>query len=151
MILTHEIIGVPSLNKKEIKMEVNWNPNDHETNECKVLKFIFPNKEELFIEKRHFFSLLMIIGSEQEQKKAIPVQITRTRHYATNMFVRLNQDMKKGEILKVPVNITLPAVSEEIVADVIKGKKVPKVDKDILPSAKLLVPSSITNKAILHK
>lgn len=93
----------------------------------------------------------MIIGSEMEQEKAIPVSISRVRHYVTNLFVRMNQDMKKGEILKVPVNITMPAVSEEIVADVIKGKKVPKVDKDILPSSKLYVPESIKKAAITHK
>ena len=151
MLHTHEILGVPSLNNKEIKMEVNWQPDNPETNECKVLKFIFPNGEELFIKKEHFFSLLMIIGSPEEQKKAIPISITQQRHWQSNLFIMLNKDMKRGEILKVPVNIPLPAVSEEIVGAVLKGKKVPKVDKDILPSLKIAVPESIKKVAVEHK
>ena len=37
--------------KNDFIMEVNWNPKDEATNECKVIKFTFPDGKTIFAKK----------------------------------------------------------------------------------------------------
>lgn len=133
--------------KNDFIMEVNWEDNE-KTNECKVIKFTFPDGKKAFIDKENLYSLLFIMGTRQEQTKLVPQTITQVRHYKTTMYVQLTKDTKKGEILKVPVDISLPSVSEEVVAELKKERHLPG-DNHLkeLKSSGILVPESIKTKA----
>jgi len=126
-------------------IEVNWNPEDEKTNQCKVLKVTFPNGDTAFIKKELLLSLLWVIGKRSEQRKMIPQKITKVRHYITTLWVQIKQDMKKGDILKIPVNISLPAVSEEVIAELKKDAKKLKVERDPNQS-QIIVPDYINAK-----
>jgi len=125
--------------KRDFFVEVNWAPENEDINQCKVLRFTFPKKGSAYIKKEDLLALLWIIGSPKEQRKMIPQKITKVRHYITTLWVQVKKDCKAGDIIKVPVNITLPAVSEEIIAEL--KKKPPKVEKDV-KSSSFLLPSS---------
>ena len=134
-----------------LTVEVNWNPEDEKTNKCKVLKLTFPDGKRVFIKKEHLFSLLFVIGSKSEQRKMIPQRITNVRHYVTTMYIKLKTDTRKGDVLKVPVNISLPSVSEEVYAELKKEKRIEKGNKSILPSSGIVVPEYIKRSAKSNK
>lgn len=143
--------------KNDFYVEVNWRPDDPNINQCKVLKFIFPGKKgekprEAYVDKKMLLSLLWIIGSRSEQRKMIPQKITVVRHYRTNLYIRVNQDLKAGDILKVPVCISLPAVSEEIIGEIERRENLRKaLKRDIEKTPKLYVPTELEKRSILHQ
>jgi len=117
--------------RKDFFVEVNWDEKNESINECKVLKFTFPNGETALVKKEELLGLLFIIGRPEEQRKMIPQKITKVRHYRTTLWVQVKKDMRAGDIIKVPVDITLPAVSEEVIAELKKKpNKSLKVEKD---------------------
>ena len=133
--------------KNDCTMEVNWEDNK-ETNECKVIKFTFSDGKKAFIDKQNLYSLLFLMGTRPEQAKLVPQTITQVRHYKTTMYVQLTKDTKKGEILKVPVDISLPSVSEEVVSELKKEKHLPgDLHVKELKNSGILVPESVANKA----
>ena len=103
--------------KNDLIAEVNWNTKNKDLNECKVVKFILGGKTA-YISKEMLNTMLFVIGSRKEQRKMIPQVLTRVRHLNKTMWVMLKSDAKKGDIIKVPVNITVPAVSEEVISEI---------------------------------
>ena len=120
MLETFEKFLIPDLGKKnKFFVEVNWNPEDELTNQCKVLKCTFPNGDQIFIEKKHLIELLFSIGSPEEQRKMIPQKILRTRNYETMIGVTAKKDIKKGEKINFPLKITLPTFEQEAIAELL--------------------------------
>ena len=119
-------------------MEVNWNPDNKLTNECKVIKFTFPDGKKAFVKKEQLHAVLFAMGTPAEQQKMIPVKLTQVRHWKSDIYILMQKDMKKGQVLKAPVDITLPSVSEEVIGgfakDMIKSGKLPKIDKECAPN-----------------
>jgi len=152
MIKNHEVFRIPQLNKgKSIEVEVNWNLKDKETNECKVLKFKWPDGSESYVKKDLFYGFLFTIGSREQQRKMIPQKIRDVRHYETDLYLQMRKDCKQGDIIKVPVNISLPSVEEEVIGEVVKQKRaqqaLKKADSGIIVPA-MSNPTKITKEKL---
>ena len=118
MLKTHEKIRVPDINKeKDFFAEVNWAPKDKRTNECKVIRFSFPNGDSALVLREHLNAILFAIGKEEDQRKLIPQTINRSRHYETVVGVVATKNIQKGEQINFPIKLTLPTFSEEIIAE----------------------------------
>lgn len=100
-------------------MEVNWlGDNDEETNNCKLIKFVFPDGKESLIKKEHLNAILFAIGTKAEQMKMIPQVIRKVKHYETVIGIKAIKDIKKGENIVVPISLSLPSTEEEAIAEV---------------------------------
>jgi hypothetical protein len=127
MIHTHERFKLIDLNNKPAGIvEVNWNPEDEKTNECKVLKFIYPDGSTSFVERKILNELLFAIGKAEDQRKMIPQTHKRVRWYETTLGVRATKDIRKGETITFPIKITLPSIEEEAIGEIAKQLKVSK-------------------------
>ena len=116
-------LRLPDMNhKKDIEMEVNWNPADNTLNDCQVVKFIFPDKTEAYIKREDLNFFLFTIGKPEDQQKMIPQKLTKVKWYETVVGVKATKDIRKGENITFPIKISLPA--EEV--DAIKSIKVDK-------------------------
>ena len=124
-------LRLPDLKKKnDINMEVNWS-SDADLADCKVVKFIFPDKSEAYIAREDLNFFLFTIGRPEDQQKMIPQKLTSVKWYETVLSIKATKDIRKGENITFPIKITLPA--EEV--DKIGSLK--KVDKS--PSG-LIIP-----------
>ena len=126
MLIEYEKFTLPlkGTNKK-VFAEVNWNKDDSSTNECKELKFTFPDGTVGGMQKEHLMSLLFAIGSPREQMNMIPQRIIKSRWYETRLGITAKEDIKKGEKIVVHVKIPLPSVTDEVIADVSRRLRVP--------------------------
>lgn len=106
----------------DITAEVNWRTEDEKLNKCQVVRLTLDG-ERAYISKKELNAFLFVIGARNEQRKMIPMTVTKVRHYKTTVSIMLPKDAKKGTIIRGPVTITLPAVSEEIVGEVAKKAK----------------------------
>jgi hypothetical protein len=127
MIKDHQKFKLIDLNNKPAGIvEVNWNPKDESTNECKVLKFIYPDGSTSFVERKILNELLFVIGKPEDQRKMIPQTIKRVRWHETVLSVKAHKDIRKGENITFPIKITLPSIEEEVIGELAKQLKVPK-------------------------
>lgn len=118
MLESHEIFDIPDENKNHnLQIEVNWNPTDPKTNECKVIKVIHPDGKESYIKKDYFFSVLFAIGTSEEQRKAVPQTVTKSKWYETVLSVKATKDIAKGESIVFPIKISLPDERREAIAE----------------------------------
>ena len=123
MLLDYQKAKIKDLYGKEtgIELEVNWNPGDENTNECKIIKLTYGNKD-FYIKKEEFFAFLWLIGSSTEHMKMVPQKIRRTKWYETVISVKALKDVKKGDNLTFPIKLTLPTTEEEVIADIKRSK-----------------------------
>lgn len=118
-------------NQNHIVGEVNWNPEDEKTNDCKVIKLTLPDGNNTFLKKEYLNTLLFAIGTSEEQQKMIPQRIVRTRHYKTMLGITAKKDIRKGEKINFEVDIPMPDVEEEIIGQ-LKKKVENKTSKGII-------------------
>ena len=104
--------------KNDLIVEVNWNPNDPKTNECKILKLTYPDGKTAFVKRDLLNSFLFAIGTESQQRELIPQTIHKVKWYETILSVKATKNIKKGEQVTFPIKITLPVTEEEYI-----GKK----------------------------
>lgn len=126
MLKEHEKLRIPDENKlKEMVWEVNWNPKDKKTNECKYVRVHFPDKSMALVKKEYLMAALFALGTAKEQRDITPKVQRTSRHYETVVSVTAKQDIKKGQSMTFPLKLTLPTFDEEVIAeakrDVIKG------------------------------
>ena len=121
MIKNHEQFKIPDENKsKELILEVNWNPRDTKTNDCKFIKAIFPNGDTSLIRKEHLNAVLFAIGTEEEQRKMIPQTTIHSRWYETVVSVKAKKDIQKGDAITFPIKLSLPSLHEQAIAGIRK-------------------------------
>lgn len=109
---------LPDANKKNnIKAEVNWNPTDVNSNECKIIKFILPNGKESYIKRDDLNEILFAIGKAEDQRRLIPQKLTHVKWYETVVGVKATKDIKKGEVINFPIKLSLPAGEEEVIGE----------------------------------
>lgn len=117
MVDKHLKFRLPDLNKeKEFTIEVNWDLKDKRTNESKILRCIFPDGSEVLIDKKHFHAVLFAIGNPEEQRKMVPQKLISTRWYETTLGITATKDIRKGELINVPVKLSMPTQEEEVIA-----------------------------------
>ena len=108
--------------------EINWNPLDEDTNNCKVVKFTFPDGKQSYVKKKHLVEMLFAMGSPEEQVKMIPQKLIRTRWYETVVGVKAKRNIGKGEMINFPIKLSLPDREEEIIGNRKVGiQKIPRI------------------------
>lgn len=97
---------------------VNWNPEDEDTNECKIFKFTFPDGKEAHVERKHLLEILFACGRAEDQQKMIPQTLETVHHYKTVLGIKANKDIGKGEMVNFPVELSVPcsALREDVIS-----------------------------------
>ena len=122
MLTEHEIFQIPTINKKDFRIEVNYKPDDPATNECKILKLKFPDGSTDYVKREHLYSFLFAIGRPEDQRKIVPQKLTKVRWYETVLGVKATKDIRKGEMMNFPIKISIPSVEEEVIGEIRKSK-----------------------------
>lgn len=118
MIDRHLKFKLPDENKeKEFTMEVNWDLKDSKTNECKIVKFTFPNGDVAMVKKEYLHAALFAIGKREEQMKMIPQKDISVKWYETVIGIKATKDIHKGEMINIPIKLSLPTREEEAIAE----------------------------------
>uniref|UniRef100_A0A7V3JAD3 Uncharacterized protein n=1 Tax=candidate division CPR3 bacterium TaxID=2268181 RepID=A0A7V3JAD3_UNCC3 len=115
--------------ENDIFVEVNWNPEDEKTNQCKVLKFILPcdtEKKEAFIKREDLKNLLFYISEPMTQMKMGTQILGRSREYETVVGITAKKDIRKGERIVVPLKLRLPDIEDIALVEAMKRFKIPK-------------------------
>lgn len=94
-------------------MEVNWKPNDEKTNECKIVRFTFPDGKEALIKREHLHSVLFAIGKAEDQVNMVPQVHETIRNLETVLGITATKDIHKGEKINVRVKIPIPMGKRE--------------------------------------
>lgn len=122
MISHHEKFELPDQNKAHnFHLEVNWNTNDPITNECKVVKFTFPDGKQAFVRREHLHSILFAIGRLEDQGKLIPQKQETIRNIETVLGIKASKHIEKGEMINVRVKIPIPLSQQETIGSAPKG------------------------------
>ena len=98
---------------KEFFAEVNWNGSD----DCKNVRFSFPDGSKVVIPRDALNAMLFSIGKPEDQMKMVPEIQTNTRHYETVVRVKTKKRIEAGEEVVFPISLALPTFSQEIVAE----------------------------------
>lgn len=109
--------------KNDFFAEVNWKQDDKATNECKVIKFTFPNGDECLVDRDHLNQMLFAIGTPEDQRKMIPQEIEMVHWRRTVLGIKATKDIHAGEMINFPIEISFPCtLAQEIVGEKHKGK-----------------------------
>ncbi len=96
----------------EVVFEVNWNSMVRK----KGLIKISVNGETAVVSRDHLWGILFMLGSAEEQEKLVSPFMKKTQ--VTNFFkiigVTAMKDIKKGELLNVPLEFTLSPETNQI-------------------------------------
>ena len=106
--------------KNNLILEVNYS-DDKDVKDCQIIKWSCGDKQG-FIESKHLFEFLWIIGTREQQRKSIPQTITRVRVLEKTLEIKATKDIKKEQIIRVPIKINIPT-EEEIIGEMKKGRK----------------------------
>lgn len=97
----------------EFFAEVNWNGFDN----CRKVRFTFPNGEKVVIDRDALNAMLFAIGKPEDQIKMIPSVETTNRHYETVVSVKATKPIAVGEEITFPISLTLPTIEQEVIAE----------------------------------
>ena len=129
MIDTHEKFFLKDeYGRNNVYFEVNWNPEDKDINECKIVKVTFPDKSTAHIKREYLNAMLFAISNAEDQRKMIPQKIRRVRWYETVVSVKAKNDIRKGEKITFPIKLSLPTIDEEKIGSL----NIPKNKEGIL-------------------
>lgn len=130
MLTEHEKwrLVTPDLQLTDVYLEVNWNPNDKGTNQCKVFKLIYPNgnnKETIFIGRKQLLEILFACGQPKDQQKMIPQMLETVHHYKTVLGIKATKDIHKDEMINFPIELSIPCSSlrDEVIGKLPKEYK----------------------------
>ena len=120
MLETHEKFRIIDKNNRStgVVLEVNWNPDEMTTNKCQVIKMTTSEDKEYFIDRNLFLEFVFSIGRPEDQQKMVPQKIYNVRWYETILGIKATKDIKKNEMINVPIKLTLPVREGETISDV---------------------------------
>lgn len=95
-----------------------------------------PDGKEYFIEKEILLGILWVIGNREEQQKMVPQKLTRVKWYETVLGIKATKDIHKGEMINVPIKLTLPAEESDIISEIRRPSG----------SSDLIVPGKVIHK-----
>ena len=117
MIKEHEKMMLPDENgSHEVYAEVNWNPKDERTNECKVIRLTFPNGDTSYVKREYFLSFLFAFSKEEDQARMVPVEKQEVRYIETVVGITATKDIAKGEKIVTPISLPVPIGKEHTLA-----------------------------------
>ncbi len=125
MISGCETLRIKTKENKDWEATVNWNDKE-EVKDCKLIKFKV-GESEYHVLKEDLITFLLILGSEAEMQKLIPIKLTRVKRYETILEFKwkASRDVKKGEeiYIRAPHIVELPINEDTAYAGVLKTKK----------------------------
>ena len=128
MLKQHEKFSLvnPDNASQNIFWEVNWNPDDHATNQCKVIKMTLPDGSVKFVSRKVLLEILFAIGKPEDQQKMIPQTLETIHHYKTVLGIKATKEIAKGEMINFPIELSVPcaALQQDVIGGVPKGAKV---------------------------
>ena len=126
MLTEYEKFRLPDeANKNTFFAEVNWRPDDKETNKCKVVKFTFPDGSESHIQIKYLMEILFACGKPEDQQKLIPQTLETIHHYKTVLGIKAKNDIRKDEMINFPIELSIPcnALREDVIGSLPKEYK----------------------------
>ena len=125
--------------KNDFFTEVNWNPEDENTNKCQIFKFTFPDGKTAFVERKHLLEIFFACGKPEDQQKMIPQTLETIHHYKTVLGIKATKDVGKGEMINFPVELSVPcsALRQDVIDSLPKEYKQGKFGGE----PKLILPS----------
>ena len=128
MLKSHEKFNIVDSNmaSQNFFWEVNWNPKDELTNDCKVVKMTLPDKSVVFVDRKILLEVLFAIGKPEDQQKMIPQTLETIHHYKTVLGIKATKEIAKGEMINFPVELSVPcaALNQDVIGAVPKGAKI---------------------------
>lgn len=106
--------------------EVNWHPKDKNTNECKVVRFTFPDGKQTLVKREHLHSMLFAIGRPEDQAKLVPSKLETIRNLETVLGIKATKNIEKGEMINVRVKIPIPLTTDEVIGEAPKSSSIIK-------------------------
>lgn len=113
----------------EVTLEVNWNSLVKRKG---FIRIAIEGKEAV-VSREHMYALLFIVASAEEQEKMSSPFVTKTnvKKYFKMIGITATQDVKKGELLNVPLEFSLNPNDDSIIIG--KGS-VSQIEKMLLKS-----------------
>lgn len=101
MITDHRVLQLRTTRGEKIEAEVNYSDNEN-VSKCQVIKFKFDGKE-FEIKRDELTTLLMVIGSEVDQKKLLPLKLNKIKKVERLLVFdyKASKDYKKGETVTI--------------------------------------------------
>jgi hypothetical protein len=104
-------------------IEVEVNKNDKQQNFVEIrMKDRDGDWIRSSIQIKDLFGLVFMIVGEKEQEELMPVRKTEVRVYERQHRIKLNKDMKKGEIVVANCRVDIPLMVEEGLSKLIEKK-----------------------------
>lgn len=101
-----------------LTFEVNYSPEDKD---MAMIRWKCGDKTG-FIERKHLFEFLWVIGKPEEQRKMIPQKLRKTRYIQKTIGIKATKDIRKGEMINCTINLDIPLSEEEIVGEIQRSK-----------------------------
>ena len=123
MIKQHEKFNmVDESQKSKWFIEVNWEPDNEDTNECKLLKITHPDGTVSYLQRKYLLEVLFAIGKPEDQQKMIPQTLETIHHYKTVLGIKATKEIKKGEMINFPIELSVPcgALRQDAIASLPK-------------------------------
>lgn len=113
MITDHRVLQLRTIRGEKVEAEVNYSDNEN-VNKCQVVRIKFDEKE-FEIKRDELTTLLMVIGSEVDQKKLLPLKLNKIKKVERLLVFdyKASKDYKKGET----VTIRAPWIDEIVTED----------------------------------
>lgn len=116
MLIGHEILRVPDLNKEnDLQVEVNFNPSDKESNECKIIRLIFPGGKTALVKREHLHAIMFAIGTPKQQRSLTPQSMIKKRRFEGLVTLTASKDIQKGEKIVARCFHDLPDDIQEVI------------------------------------
>ena len=127
MLRSHEKFNIvnPDMGSTGMFWEVNWNPEDKNTNQCKVVKMTLPDGKEIFVSRKILLEVLFAIGKPEDQRNMIPQTLETIHHYKTVLGIKATKEIAKGEMINFPIELSVPcaALQQDVIGSMPKGVK----------------------------
>jgi len=99
MLDEHRILQLKTLEGDSVEVEINFN---EKVGDCKILRFRVGDKE-FDIYRDELLSLMLVIGSADDQKRLMPAKVTNVRRMERLLRFQFpaSKDYRKGETVEV--------------------------------------------------
>ncbi len=126
MIENYEKFRLVDENKvNEFYAEVNWDLKDKDSNQCKLIRFTFPDGKQAVIKRDLLNAFLFAIGRQEDQVKMIPQTFEQVHQYKTVLGIKASKNIAEGEMINFPIDLSIPCslLKQDVIGAIPKPKK----------------------------
>lgn len=113
MISEHRVIQLRTTKGEKLEAEVNYSGNE-KVKDCQVIRFKIDSKE-FEIKRDDLVTLMLIFGTEEHQKKMLPMQVSKVREVQRLLTFEwvASQNYNKGE----KITVKAPWIDQQVTED----------------------------------